>query len=407
VKLSKYVKVVAIAILLPAGAALAQTTVTTSGGTANTVPLYTGSSAIGNSAITQSGNDIGIDTTSPTSFLTVSTGSDGFDPSVTYGAPAAFSFQNAGVELAGGVATASPWAYWIQSRQGSNEVWSFTINPVGGNVGIGTLSPADTFTIYHWANSSDWRTANQLFIQGDNWGGTTGSGLGAAPNKYGLEIGYQYQYASASPPNGYGGRIQAYANGVANLALDPEGGNVGIGTTTPGAKLEVDGNIKLTSGSGASITFADGSVQSTAYTGVTCGGDFAESVDITGNRAKFSPGDVLVIDPKHPGNFLKSSIPYSTSVLGVYSTKPGFVGRRLTGPKSPDEVPMAMVGIVPTKVTAENGPIHPGDLLVSSSIPGYAMKGTDRSRMLGAVIGKALGSLKSGKGVIEAGITLQ
>lgn len=45
-------------------------------------------------------------------------------------------------------------------------------------------------------------------------------------------------------------------------------GNVGIGTTTPGAKLEVDGSVKLTSNSGASITFQDGTVQSTAYTGV-------------------------------------------------------------------------------------------------------------------------------------------
>jgi hypothetical protein len=72
-----------------------------------------------------------------------------------------------------------------------------------------------------------------------------------------------------------------------------------------------------------------------------------------------------------------------------------------------DEVPMAMMGIVPTNVTAENGAIHPGDLLVTSSTLGYAMKGTDRNRMLGAVIGKALGGLDSGKGVIEVVVTLQ
>jgi hypothetical protein len=68
---------------------------------------------------------------------------------------------------------------------------------------------------------------------------------------------------------------------------------------------------------------------------------------------------------------------------------------------------MAMVGIVPTKVTAENGSIHKGDLLVSSSTPGYAMKGTDRNRMLGAVLGKAMGSLDSGTGVIQVLVTLQ
>jgi hypothetical protein len=35
------------------------------------------------------------------------------------------------------------------------------------------------------------------------------------------------------------------------------------------------------------------------------------------------------------------------------------------------------------------------------------MKGTDRSRMLGTVIGKAMGKLDSGTGVIEVLVTLQ
>ncbi len=94
-------------------------------------------------------------------------------------------------------------------------------------------------------------------------------------------------------------------------------------------------------------------------------------------------------------------------VTGIYSTKPGTVGRRQTTAKSPDEVPMAMMGIVPTKVSAENGAIRPGDLLVTAAKLGYAMRGTDRSKMLGAVIGKALGNLYSGTGVIEVVVTLQ
>ena len=130
-------------------------------------------------------------------------------------------------------------------------------------------------------------------------------------------------------------------------------------------------------------------------------------MDVTGDRKHYEPGDVLVIDPNDPGKFLKSAEPYSSSVTGIYSTKPGTVGRRQATPPSPDEVPMAMMGIVPTKVSAENGSIHPGDLLVTSSTAGYAMKGTDRNRMLGAVIGKALGNLDSGTGVIEVVVTLQ
>lgn len=175
---------------------------------------------------------------------------------------------------------------------------------------------------------------------------------------------------------------------------------IGLGTAN---NLTVGGNI----GVSGTVTFSDGTVQSTAWSGAVCGGDYAESVDVTGDRKHYGPGDVLVIDPNAPGKFLKSAEPYSTTVMGVYSTKPGVLGRRQTTPKNPDEVPMAMVGIVPTKVNAENGAIRPGDLLVTSSTVGYAMKGTDRSRMLGAVIGKALGSLDSGKGVIEVGVTLQ
>lgn len=186
-------------------------------------------------------------------------------------------------------------------------------------------------------------------------------------------------------------------------------GNVGIGTASPGAKLEVNGTVKLSSGSGGYITFADGSIQSTAYAGITCGGDYADSVDVAGERKHYEPGDVLVLTSDGNGDVGKSSRPYSTLVAGIYSTRPGTVGRRqTTDPKTANnEIPMAMVGIVPTKVSAENGPIHRGDLLVTASLEGYAMKGTDRSRMLGAVVGKAMGELQSGKGSIEVLVTLQ
>ena len=46
--------------------------------------------------------------------------------------------------------------------------------------------------------------------------------------------------------------------------------------------------------------------------------------------------------------------------------------------------------------------IHRGDLLVTSSKPGYAMKGTDRNKMLGTAIGKALQDFDgNGTSIIE------
>jgi len=47
------------------------------------------------------------------------------------------------------------------------------------------------------------------------------------------------------------------------------------------------------------------------------------------------------------------------------------------------------------------------DPLVSSSAPGYAMRGTNRDRMFGAVVGKALEPLSRGRGVIQVLVTLQ
>ena len=138
-----------------------------------------------------------------------------------------------------------------------------------------------------------------------------------------------------------------------------------------------------------------------------CGGDYAEAVNAKGSRKSYEPGDVLVIGDGAEGEVQKSAEPYSTMVAGIFATKPGVIGRRQSLLKDGEEIPMAMVGIVPTKVTAENGPIKRGDLLVTSSTTGYAMKGTDRSRLVGAVIGKAMGSLDTGTGVIEVLVTLQ
>ena len=52
-------------------------------------------------------------------------------------------------------------------------------------------------------------------------------------------------------------------------------GNVGIGTTTPSAKLEVAGNIKI-SGNGNGIKFPDNTIQTTAATVTSCPSGFTD-----------------------------------------------------------------------------------------------------------------------------------
>ena len=58
------------------------------------------------------------------------------------------------------------------------------------------------------------------------------------------------------------------------------------------------------------------------------------------------------------------------------------------------------------KVDADIAPVEVGDLLASSPTKGHAQKVTNPSKAIGAVIGKALGSLKSGKGKIPVLVTL-
>jgi len=58
-------------------------------------------------------------------------------------------------------------------------------------------------------------------------------------------------------------------------------------------------------------------------------------------------------------------------------------------------------------VDANTAPIETGDMLTTSNIPGYAMKVIDPFKAFGAVIGKALGSLDRGKGLIPILVVLQ
>jgi hypothetical protein len=159
-------------------------------------------------------------------------------------------------------------------------------------------------------------------------------------------------------------------------------------------KVDYSGNV-----------YADGTYYGAG--GVSAGSaDFAEMVPP--GQTELEPGDVLAIGPD--GQMIRTSEPYQSTVAGVYSTEPGFIaGNKLDkegNPLEPERIPLAVVGVVPVKASAENGSIRPGDLLTTSSTPGHAMK-AGPNPPVGTVIGKALGTLAEGTGVIQMLVTLQ
>ncbi len=173
--------------------------------------------------------------------------------------------------------------------------------------------------------------------------------------------------------------LEVFTNG-SGLALRASAGNTSA-------------NIAVFQQNGANRVRIDATGQVIANGGFTTGGaDVAEYFDITGERNSYEPGDVLVISQSADRTVEKSSGAYSSLVSGVYATKPGMM---LTEKDPVNEdlshmVPMGVIGVIPTKICLEGGVIRRGDLIVTSSIPGVAMKGDPEKVKIGQVIGKAL-----------------
>jgi hypothetical protein len=149
---------------------------------------------------------------------------------------------------------------------GSSTIGNSVISQSGGNIGIGTSTPGSLLDL----------TKNGTGISFDPVG--YGNFYGALAFNREVLTGaiysnkasaYQFIHVGSTSPGSDYLTLQVYSSTGGNVqpqAFVVNGyGNVGIGTTTPGASLEVDGSVKLTSGSGGFI-FADGSVQTSAYT---------------------------------------------------------------------------------------------------------------------------------------------
>jgi hypothetical protein len=197
-------------------------------GTTNYFPIFTGTSSIGNSVVYQSGSNVGIGTTSPTAKLTVVkdgvgavsilTGNSGSPTDIGIGRTASEArlgiAANAGhysgsADIGDAVLRVDSPSRKLHLQAGLGDS---VLTVTNSNVGIGTNSPSYKLDITGSLNLN--------------------KGLsGVALNVNGAEaLWFDGNYFSW----GYGGNANYFAD------------NVGIGTTSPAYKLDVNGNAKVT-----------------------------------------------------------------------------------------------------------------------------------------------------------------
>jgi len=160
----------------------------------------------------------------------------------THGSEAMTSFEVPGnVEMATGWLGASPFSWWIQVR-GGGVARPLCLNATGGAVGIGTTNPGQEATNCRLAvvGASGQRASNLATSN-------TQALISFRP-----DVGSGYTLAVGLESAGNGPYLQGvnWNGGAAasHLMVQPWGGNVGIGTTTPGATLDVNGSIRIANG---------------------------------------------------------------------------------------------------------------------------------------------------------------
>lgn len=108
---------------------------------------------------------------------------------------------------------------------------------------------------------------------------------------------------------------------------------------------------------------------------------------------QLEPGDVVTVR-RGSRLYVQRSLRPDEMVVGIVSTKPGFIAGR----PQEDAYPIALAGRVPTKISTMNGAIEAGDVLAPSTIPGVAVKAIESGPTVGIALegysGSNVGSIE-------------
>lgn len=188
--------------------------------------------------------------------------------------------------------------------------------------------------------------------------------------------------------------------GVHAVTIDATG-NVAIGATTAGSKLDIDSatassNVDLFRilsdvGGADNVKFRIDSDGDIFTDGSTTIGTPADVAEVYKNFDGALAGEVVFFTDNR--TVAKTTTGYQTGIAGIVSTEPGLI---LSG--NTDGIPVALTGRVPVKVTDENGLVEAGDYLTSSATrPGWAMKATE----IGPTLGTAMEPATSTESLVD------
>jgi hypothetical protein len=201
------------------------------------------------------------------------------------------------------------------------------------------------------------------------------------------------------------------------VGMEHQGGSITIknpgGTdairmaTQQRARIEVGesnapGEIVVRDGQGREQIRIDGTTGDIVLGNADCAEEFPVS-----DQGLVEPGTVMILGSD--GLLRPSDNDYDTRAVGIVSGGCGRGAGIILGKQARNSptAPVALVGTVYCKVTAEPTAIQVGDLLTSSAMSGHAMVATDLSRTPGAIIGKALGGLAAGTGLVPVLVMLR
>ena len=205
-------------------------------GTASSIPFVFFTNNTERMRIDSSGK-VGIGTSSAVATFQVNAPTT-TTPSLTYNSVSGQILRNENSELAIGLDGSSPYSLYMQARTSSSLARDIALQPLGGNVGIGTTAPTSTagFTprLQLTSSASTALVVTSTATTQQNIIGTNGSGLfiesvGSATGSNNNII-----FRTTSTNSNYGG--------IERMRIDSSG-NVGIGTTAPFSTLGVNSGL--------------------------------------------------------------------------------------------------------------------------------------------------------------------